>query len=441
MEQQITLSYPQAQFVDSPAPYPLFVGGYGSGKTWAGSSKLCRTALMYPGVPLAYFGPTYSAVKDVFFSTIEECAAVWGMNTVIKRGDMEVHLYSGSKYRTTIICRSMRHPESIIGFKVGCSVTDELDTLKIDKAREAWLKIIARMRYKFDGNTYAAVTTTPEGFSFVYKQWVKDVRDDQANDNKNALADKYVMYRASTYDNSMYLQDGYIANLLSSYPTNLVRAYIYGSFVNLTEGSVYHDFDRVKNGSSETIKADDTLLIGADFNVENMSGVVCVKRGSDIHVVDEIIGALDTPALIRIIKERYWSEDDEGRTLKDHNIRVYPDSSGASRHTADASTSDIALLTAAGFNVVANKANPRVKDRVNAVNAAICNSTGERSFFVNVDRAMTVADNLEQQVYDNNGAPDKKSGKDHTNDSLGYVINMIKPLVKPATNINIRWAI
>jgi hypothetical protein len=414
---------------------------HNSGKTWAGASKLCRSAWEHPGVPLAYFGPTYSAVKDVFFSTIEECAAVWGLNTRIKRGDMEVELYSGSTYRTTIICRSMRHPESIIGFKVGASITDEIDTMNIDKAREAWLKIIARMRYKFDGNTYAAVTTTPEGFKFVYNTWVKDVRNDQANDNKNGLIDKYVMYRASTYDNALYLQDGYISNLLSSYPTNLVRAYIYGSFVNLTEGSVYHDFDRVKNGSAETIQHDDTLYIGADFNVENMSGVVCVKRGSDIHVVDEIIGALDTPALIRIIKERYWSEDDEGREVKKHTIRVYPDSSGGSRHTADASTSDIMLLTEAGFNVIANKANPRVKDRVNAVNAAICNSNGERSLFVNCDRAVTVADNLEQQTYDNNGTPDKKSGKDHSNDGLGYVINMIKPLTRPATNINIRWAI
>ncbi|MBN0203805.1 hypothetical protein JTL45_35105, partial [Pseudomonas aeruginosa] len=43
------------------------------------------------------------------------------------------------------------------------ALVDELDVLKADKARQAWRKIIARMRYKVDGlRNGIDVTTTPE---------------------------------------------------------------------------------------------------------------------------------------------------------------------------------------------------------------------------------------------------------------------------------------
>ncbi|MEA1186269.1 hypothetical protein U9C94_22760, partial [Escherichia coli] len=42
----------------------------------------------------------------------------------------------------------------------------------------SWRKIIARMRYKIGGlRNGIDVTTTPEGFKFVYEQFVKAVRE------------------------------------------------------------------------------------------------------------------------------------------------------------------------------------------------------------------------------------------------------------------------
>jgi hypothetical protein len=68
---------------------------------------------------------------------------------------------------------------------------------------------------------------------------------------------------------------------------------------------------------------------------------------------------------------------------------------------------------------------------VMAVNSLICNSLGERKLLINTLAAPTVTESLEQQIYDDNGEPDKKAGKDHAPDALGYFIHSRWPIVKP----------
>ncbi|SQC43006.1 Uncharacterised protein [Klebsiella pneumoniae] len=106
------------------------------------------------------------------------CSRLGTGKSKIVESNKEVHFYSGRQYRGTTICRSMEKPDTIVGFKIGNALVDELDVLKADKARQAWRKIIARMRYKVDGlRNGIDVTTTPEGFKFVYNQFVKAVRE------------------------------------------------------------------------------------------------------------------------------------------------------------------------------------------------------------------------------------------------------------------------
>lgn len=56
----------------------------------------------------------------------------------------------------------------------------------------------------------------------------------------------------------------------------------------------------------------------------------------------EIINAYDTPDMIRIIKERFWLYDgNDYRKVRE--IYIYPDASGDSRKSSNASTTDIPL--------------------------------------------------------------------------------------------------
>lgn len=420
-----TLNVPQSRFLALPHKFRGFVAGFGSGKTWVGCSVLAKHMWEWPGINAGYFAPTYAQIRDIFFPTVEEVAFDWGLRVKTKESDKEVDFYSGRIYRGTVICRSMEKPQTIVGFKIGHALVDELDVLSATKAQQAWRKIIARMRYKVDGlKNGVDVTTTPEGFKFVYQQFVKQVRE------KPRLEGLYGLVQASTFDNELNLPDDYIPSLMESYPEQLIRAYLNGQFVNLTSGTVYHAYDRKLNASQEQIQPGEPVSIGMDFNVGKMAAVAHVKRLGMPHAVDEILGAYDTPDMIRRLKERYWLYTGS-EYRKTREILIYPDASGDGRRSVNASTTDLQLLKQAGFLVLAPSANPPVKDRINAMNAMFCNAHGERRYRVNADRCPGYADCLEQQVWAPSGEPDKTQDNDHPNDAAGYFIHREYPISRP----------
>lgn len=285
-----TLNVPQARFLSMPHKFKAYIAGFGSGKTWVGCGGICKGIWEHPGINQGYFAPTYPQIRDIFYPTVEEVAADWGLNVKINEGNKEVHFYYGRQYRGTTICRSMEKPQTIVGFKIGNALVDELDILPKEKARTAWRKIIARMRYKIDGlRNGIDVTTTPEGFKFVYEQFVKAVRE------KTELASLYGLVQASTFDNEKNLPADYIPSLLESYPPELIKAYLRGQFTNLTSGTVYHQFDRKLNNCEEVEQPGEPIYIRMDFNVGKMAGIVHVLRLGLPCAVTEIINAYDTP--------------------------------------------------------------------------------------------------------------------------------------------------
>lgn len=380
---------------------------HNSGKTFVGCLDLLSFFAKHPGTRQGYFGPSYPSIRDIFYPTFEEAAEMMGFRVVVRESNKEVHVYRGGRYYGTVICRSMDNPSSIVGFKISRALCDELDVLNQEKAKHAWNKIIARMRLVINGVPNSiGVTTTPEGFKFVYSQFAKDPTS------------SYSMVQASTYENELYLPPDYISSLRETYPANLIDAYLDGQFVNLTGGTVYNQYTN-ENLSSETIQeSDSTLHIGMDFNVTQMAACVFVYRDKNPHCVDEFAGLYDTRDMIEHIQARYPSK----------RINVYPDASGKNRKSNGADQTDLDLLKKAGFHVYAKDANPRVKTRVNATNAMFCNANNERKLFVNKEKCPETHDCLTQQVYDDKGEPDKKGGKDHQNDAFGYPIVYLHPI-------------
>lgn len=419
---RVSLNDPQADFIELPHKFRAFVSGYGGGKTWVGSTAMCLRFYSAPKVPQAYYAPTYPHIRDIFFPTIEEVADSCGLRVKIKQTDKEVEFYSGSRYRGITICRSMEIPGSIIGYKVGHSMVDELDVMAPEKAKEAWRKIIARLRWPSATNG-VDVTTTPEGFRETHRLFVGEPS------KKPFLKNSYGLIQASTYDNEANLPEGYIQSLVDTYPAELIQAYIQGQFCNLTSGTVYHKYDRARHESTETIKHGlhasecEPLFIGMDFNIGKMAATVYVKRVNGFHAVAEISDGFDTPAVIGIIRSKWHN----------HRIIVYPDASGGSASTKNASVSDISLLRNAGFEIRANPSNPAVRDRILATNKQF--EIG--NLWVNSRECPQTAKCFEQQAYDKNGEPDKKSGFDHANDASTYPIAYEFPIIKPISRIQI----
>lgn len=417
------LNQPQARFISLEKKFKALVSGFGTGKTWVGCADLCKHAWEWPGVNSGYFAPTYPMIRDIFFPTMEEVAADWGLDVEINESNKEVHFYSGGQYRNTVICRSMEKPGSIVGFKIGKALVDELDVMPRMKAEHAWRKIIARLRQKTDGlQNGVSVTTTPEGFKFVYDQFVKQIRD------KPELSALYGLVQASTYENAKNLPDDYIPSLMASYPPQLISAYIRGQFVNLSSGNVYPNFDRRLNHTKETIKPGETLHIGMDFNVMNMTAVVSVVRDEAPLTLEERVKVRDTPTMAKRLKEDYLD--------KGHAVVIYPDASGGNTSSKNASESDLSILRNAGFQIMVNPANPAVKDRINAVDAMTLNADGVRRWKVNTDQCPALTEAQEQQSWASSGEPDKSTGHDHPNDAIGYFLVKRFPIVKRTAGVS-----
>lgn len=413
----IYLTKPQFRLVNTSAAFPAFVGGYGSGKTEGLVTRALFYKTKYPTCNIGYYLPTFDLVRlsafPRFEAKLDECKIRYRS---VRSPTPMIEIYRGGQ----IIFRSMDSPERIVAYEVADSFIDELDTLTLENASAVWKKIMARNRQsKPDGerNTIA-VGTTPEGFRFTYEQW-----------KKNPPNPDYELIKASTYSNARNLPSDYIPDLIANYPSQLIQAYIDGEFVNLTAGSVYSEFDRTLNNSTETIKfqidangkrTGEDLHIGMDFNVMKMAAVIFVQRQGDPHAVAELTNMYDTPAAIQTIKNKFPG----------HRIFVYPDASGSARHSANASVSDLALLAQAQFNILVNSQNPLVKDRVLSMNTMIC-ANSKRRFKVNVDLCPSLAEALEKQVYDKNGEPDKTTGLDHIVDAAGYFMTYRFPILRP----------
>jgi hypothetical protein len=397
------LSPTQRAFVTCTQPYPAFIGGFGSGKTAAAMARAMALKIMCRKQSIAYYLPTYPLIQDIAFERFPALCEHKGWAFKLNKQDAVMEFPGAGR----IVFRNMEQPDRIVGYEVAHSLVDEIDTMATDKARAAWNKIIARNRQKCGMRNSVAVATTPEGFKFVYDRWQKNP------------ARGYVMFRAKTIENEANLPENYIGDLEESYShsPSLLLAYLEGEFVNLASGSVYPGFNRELNATRETIRTSEPLHIGMDFNVGHMAAVVFVLRDGEPHAVDELTGILDTPAMIASIKSRYVG----------HAIYVYPDASGDNRKSNNASESDIALLRAGRFTVLSNASNPRVKDRVLAMNQLI-HSEGKRRLLINVDRCPSFVEALEKQAYDKNGEPDKTSGLDHVNDAAGYFVSYRYPI-------------
>lgn len=400
---QIQLTDPQFEFVTAEEQFPAMVAGFGAGKTHAAIVRTLVKKLTYPRQNVAYYLPTYDLVRRIGFPRFGEQLEELGVKFTTNKADSIIAIADAGE----IIFRTMDTPERIVGYEVADSIADELDTLREEQARDVWNKIISRNRQKKpDGSlNTVGVATTPEGFRFVYDRWQRNP------------ADGYRIIRAGTMSNAANLPAGYIDSLRASYPSNLLAAYLDGEFVNLVAGSVYPEFDRRLNASAETVQPAEALHVGMDFNVGRMSAVIHVLRGDNPHAVAERTSVLDTPAMAALLR----------RDFPGHPIIVYPDASGQSRKSNNASESDHAILRQAGFSVRTNAANPRVKDRVLAVNAVI-HKDGARRYRVNPETCPELVESLEKQAYDKHGEPDKAGGLDHVVDAAGYFIAYRYPI-------------
>ena len=413
----LSLTEPQEDFVFSEAKYPAMIGGLGSGKTKAGTARLVLLMVQDRGTNAAYYMPTYDLLKLRAISGLEEELENLGLPYLTNRSDYTIKVANYG----TIILRSYDNPQRIVAYEVAHSIVDELDTLPKDKAALVWRKITERNRQKClhpQGNTIGCVTTPDQGFNgFIYSRWYK---------NKTPF---HEVIKAPSISNP-FIPDGYIEQIKENYDSVLAKLYLDGEIVSLTANKVYHFFDRGNHHSDRILYDDDNhIMVGVDFNIGGCCAIVSVVEERAPITVDEFISHDTRDFCIRLSKYQK-----EGR-----RITVYPDASGQSQRT-NASRSDIDIIRDSGYFVDCPRANPPIRDRVNAVNGLL----SHYKWLINTDNCPNLTEALEAQGYDGRGVPEKYNEHpaiDDWVDAAGYFINRKWSLSRPIFETDIGMAI
>ncbi len=414
----ISLTKAQTEFMQLDCLYPLFVAGLSSGKTHLMGLMAVMYAMHSGQALIGIYEPTHELTRLIAIPMVQRWLNEFKIEFETNKNE---HTITTKDPKIgNFLFKSYSEPETIIGYQTYAAFVDELDTIPSDKAQDVWEKIQSRNRQQLDDvpeehKVWSEVNqrlecknkqmafTSPEGFKFCYKRWVQEAKN----------LPEYQRVHGRTRDNP-YVSEAFISERIKTFTPEQAKAYLDGEFVNLTSGTVYYCYNREVHASNATVKPDETVFIGCDFNKYRMAATVYVRRngGSEWHAVDEFCHGRDTPDLIAWINRKYYN--------KGHRVIMYPDATGTRTYSnnADASAADIAQLKHAGYQINARPKSPPVTERISATNVAFSNGV----LFINYIACPTVADCLEQQAYNKNGTPDKDGEHDDQNDATTYPI-------------------
>ena len=381
----------QRKFWDMPNRNVLFVGGYGSGKTYIGALKSLYMSYLNSPVPGMYVSPSHQLARKTIIITLEEMCDRAGIDYTYNQQKAEFlfHGWGGKLW-----LGSGDTPDSLRGPNLGWAIIDEPFIQK----RKVFDQMIARVRHPDAKLSQIYLTGTPEQLN-----WGFDI----VNDPKLDLG----IITASTLDNH-HLPDDYKQSLLDSYSPEQIDAYVYGKFVNLTQGSVYKDFDRTSHVTARPDLKNEGLPIGIamDFNVDAMSSEIFYIGPNWIHVFDEIrLKNATTYDMVEELVKKY------------PDARVFPDASGSARRSSAVASDHGIIRSHHGYTISVPKANPPVRERVNSVNKLI------REGNLSIENCPNLLMDFERNVWHGSDIDKRDSAQTHASDAIGYAINRLFP--------------
>jgi len=189
-------------------------------------------------------------------------------------------------------------------------------------------------------------------------------------------------------------------------------------FVSTGNRAAYN-FDR-KLHVKQAEELSSNLFWTMDFNVMYMTSILaCSYSDGSIHYFHEI-------------RQSNSNTEQTAQAMKKiaPNIDVYPDSAGRARSTTS-NKSDHIILRDHGFNVIAKRANPPVRDRLNALNRMLQDANGKVRMTVDPNCKYLIKD-LEQVQRSRDGKIEKLKdiSLSHALDACSYYIAMKHPVVQ-----------
>jgi len=407
----MALSVPQKQVVDDNTRFRVVVAGRRFGKTHLSIRELCYHA-REPNKDCWYVAPTYRQARQIVWKKLKQRLIDLKWTEKINESELSITLRNGS----TISLKGADNYDSLRGVGLDFIVLDEF----ADIAPDAWYETLRPTLSDKQGR--ALFIGTPKGIG----NWAYELYQ-----NNLDQPESWSSYQFTTIEGGRVPQEE-IDSARRDLDERTFRQEYEATFETFT-GRIYYAFDRGQNVKKYEQDIPNTIYTGWDFNIDPMSVTIAIRNGNDLHVIDEIrMFSSNTNEAIEELKSRYPKT----------KIWAFPDPASRQRKTSAGGMTDLTLLSNAGFVVKCPNSHTPVRDRINAVNSRLCDSTGIRRLFIDPKVKYTI-EGLERQTYkEGTTQPDKDSGYDHQMDSLGYMVDYMFPVrrdVDPDLLLPSRW--
>jgi hypothetical protein len=403
------------------AKYATVVASRGFGKSYLASvaatmavAELIEMPADVPNKNVSLICPTYQQSLDVYFPLLAYNLGLdqWAEKYSQSAGTFWFH------NNVKLKLWSYEASERMRGSGQYFVVCDEVeDWVGNPGLKESWESIVQpTMTTRWPNNHKALIIGTPKGYSYFYEM-----------SNFGELDPRWKHFHF-TYEDSPLLDKEEIARVKAIIDPQKFRREYLASFED-SGNRVYYCFDRKihVDQSLEYFKNDEDtkedIHVGIDFNIGLMASVAFAIRGSQVHILEDFQGLLDTDALAKILKGKY---KDRG-----HRVFVYPDPSGSARKTsAVAGATDFRILESYGLVVRSPKGHPPIVDSVGAVNRKFMNANGDVDMYIHPRCEHTIK-SLEKTIWlDKNvdsAQISKGEGVEHWTDAIRYAISYLFP--------------
>ena len=409
---KITLTKPQLKVSSSKARFRVLISGRRFGKTYLAVTEMMKYACQ-PNRRIWYVAPTFKMAREIVWSKLKEVLHSFNWVDTINESNLSITIKkTGSK----ISLKGCENYDGLRGAGLDFLILDEF----ADIDEKAWTEVLRASVADTEGDVL--MCGSPKGFgNWSYRMYLKGKQDAE-----------WDSFQFTTLQGGMVSKEE-IEQAKQDIDIRTFRQEFEGTFENYA-GAVYYNFHAVENVKEKKIDFTKPLHIGLDFNVDPMSASVAQIDKEIIHFVDEIvIYSSNTDEMVEEIRDRYGDKT---------KIFIYPDPACRQRKTSAGGKTDLSILQNAGFNVKCKFKHSPVRDRINAVNSSLKSANGKRYIFVDPS-CKIITKGLQRQIYkENTNIPDKEQGFDHMNDSIGYLVEIVKPLTRNITDFKPqRWTV
>lgn len=415
---QMRISRPQGRVFFSTARFRILVAGRRFGKTHLAVAELIRAASSKANQTCWYIAPTYRQAKRIAWLMLKFYIPVH-QRAYTNEQELAIGLHNGS----VISLIGVDKPDSLRGANLHFAIIDEFAEMD----SYMWSGIIRPMLAATGGR--CLFIGTPKGFNHMYDFYTAALTTPNWERFSFTSQDgrKWSMVN-QRWERIISDEEIEAVRCDPTIPERLFRQEYFASFENMA-GRVYYAYDRELYPTGNLVRTVDDggpLCLGLDFNVNPMSGVVGSRRGTQAHVLREII--IENSNTVEFMKEVV-------RLYPGRDFTVYPDPAGNQRRTsANVGETDFKLIRQTvglgRLDLWAPSAPYPIVDRINTTNGLLCNAAGVRNLLIDPScrHLQKCLDGL--TVKKGTNLPDKSLGIEHVGDGLGYWVMGMFPLIR-----------